>query len=162
MTPLELVLLKRAHAARLANSTGARGEALSLALNTDWQPRPKGKHLSMLLLSLRETGVDIKGSAFDALALPHPVDFADLASIRMAVREIVFIEVKTANQDRVKPGFGGFFFALTENELRAAEQLGERHLVALYNMKTGELAMTSVPEILARSRSTTWQVSVQL
>jgi len=73
-----------------------------------------------------------------------------------------FIEIKSANQSRVKPGFNGFFFALTESEISAADQLKERHRVALYNKVTGEVLLTSVTEILARAKSSTWQVSVQL
>ena len=73
-----------------------------------------------------------------------------------------FVEIKSANQARVKPGFSGFFFALTESEIVAAEALGKRHLVALYNKLTGELCLTSVPEILARAKSSNWQLSVQL
>jgi hypothetical protein len=34
--------------------------------------------------------------------------------------------------------------------------------VALYSRTTGQYLLTSVPEILARARSTTWQLSVQL
>lgn len=104
----------------------------------------------------------IKGSSFDAIAMPYPIDFADPAAVRSALGEMVFIEIKTANQARTKEGFAGFFFALTESEIAAAEALKERHRVALYNKLTTELLMTSIPEILARARSTTWQLSVQL
>ena len=76
--------------------------------------------------------------------------------------QTVFIEIKTANQPRVKPEFAGFFFALTETEILVAEQLGGRHKVDLYNNLTGELLLTTVSEILGRSRSTNWQVSGQL
>jgi hypothetical protein len=76
--------------------------------------------------------------------------------------QTVFIEIKTANQPRVKPEFAGFLFALTEAEILAAEKLGGRHKVVLYNNLTGELLLTIVSEILGRSRSTNWQASVQL
>ena len=67
-----------------------------------------------------------------------------------------------ANQTRVQPGFKGFFFALTESEIAAAERLGSRHRVALFNNSTGELLITSVPEIISRAKSMNWQLSVQL
>jgi hypothetical protein len=75
---------------------------------------------------------------------------------------MTFIEIKAATQTRVKEGFAGFFFALTEGEIAAADALGVQHRVALYNRISGELLLTSVPEILARSRSLNWQLSVQL
>lgn len=62
----------------------------------------------------------------------------------------------------MKPGFAGFFFALTEGEMAAAEALGSRHRVALFNKLTGELKLSSVQDILARARSSNWQLSVQL
>jgi hypothetical protein len=41
----------------------------------------------------------------------------------------------------VQPGFEGFFFALTENEIAASEQLGPRHRVGLFNRITGKLLL---------------------
>jgi hypothetical protein len=82
--------------------------------------------------------------------------------VRALLPQIAFIEIKTANQTRVQPGFAGFFFALTESEISAAELLGVRHRVALFNNLIGELLMSPVPDILARTRSMTWQLSVQL
>jgi len=127
-----------------------------------WISRPKGPALRSLLSALAETGVTIKASSFDALATPEPLDFADPDRLRHQLADVTFIEIKTANQARVKPGFDGFFFALTESEISAADQLGARHRVALYNNLTAELLITSVPEIIARSRSMNWQLSVQL
>ncbi|GAB3836001.1 hypothetical protein GCM10028821_33690 [Hymenobacter jeollabukensis] len=75
---------------------------------------------------------------------------------------MVFIEIKTANQARVKDDFSGFFFALTESEIAAAEALGTRHRVALFNNITGAALLTSVADIMARAKSSSWQVSVQL
>lgn len=93
------------------------------------------------------------GSRFDTPCVSRP-------AIHPAA--VKLIEIKSASQARVKPGFAGFFFALTEGEIVAAEALGSRHRVALYNKLTGELQLTSVPEILARARSSNWQLSVQL
>lgn len=130
----------------------------------DWVPRPTKDDLQVLLAALRETGIAIKGTSFDAISLSisTTVDFADLEAVRAALPFMTFIEIKTAGQARVGHDFSGFFFALTESEIAAAEALGERHKVALYNKRTDNLMMTSVPEILARAKSTTWQVSVQI
>jgi len=162
MTPLEVIRTKRAHLARLANQGGAAGEQAALLSMNHWISRPKGPALRVLLTALAETGVAIKASSFDALATSEPLDFATPARLREQLSGVTFIEIKTANQARVKPGFDGFFFALTESEISAADQLGSRHRVALYNNLTAELLITSVPDIIARSRSMNWQLSVQL
>jgi hypothetical protein len=164
MTPLELIEAKRRHLARLANQHGAAGESAALVDMANWLPRPRGFGLKVLLQALKDTGVLIKGSSFDAVSVPasSALDFSDPVEVRATLDQMVFIEIKTANQARVGPDFAGFFFALTEAEIAAAEVLGDRHRVALYNNQTGMLLLTSVPEILARARSTNWQVSVQL
>ena len=160
----ELIDMKRAHAERLANQGAAAGEVDVLAQNSNFLARPKGSALALLMEALRETGVVIKKSSFDAIALPvgTVVDFANLSSIKAALSEMTFIEVKTANQQRVRVDFSGFFFAFTEGELTASEILGHRHRVMLLNKATGGMLLTSVPELLARARSTNWQVSIQL
>lgn len=56
----------------------------------------------------------------------------------------------------------GTHFALTEAEIQTADPLGDRRHLALFNKLTGALLLTSVLDILSRSRSTNWQVSVQL
>ncbi|WP_181242603.1 hypothetical protein [Caulobacter vibrioides] len=162
MDLFEIIAQKRAHLQRLANTNGALGEQGAVFAMQTWLPRPKGVALKALLAALAETGIHIRPSSFDAIAAPAPVDFHDQERLRAQLSDLVFIEIKTANQTRVKPGFAGFFFALTEGEIAAAEALGSRHRVALFNNQTGELLLTSVPEILGRSRSTNWQVSVQL
>jgi hypothetical protein len=106
--------------------------------------------------------VTIKASSFDALAASEPLDFTNLERLRRQIGDVTFIEIKAANQPRVQPGFAGFFFALTESEISAADQLGPRHRLALFNNLSGELLITSVPDIIARSRSMNWQLSVQL
>jgi hypothetical protein len=164
MTPLELIQSKRAHVARLANQRGAAGEQASIEDMEHWVARPSGAALKILLEELRALGKEIKRSSFDALHIPNnsELNFLDPEAVRLALPTIDFIEIKTANQARVKPGFSGFFFALTESEIAASEALGPRHRVALYNKATSELQLTSVPEILARAKSSTWQLSVQL
>lgn len=162
LTPLEVITAKRAHLARLANESGAAGEQAALLTMEHWTSRPKGTALRLLLATLAETGVTIKASSFDALAAPEPLDFTEPDRLRRQIASVTFIEIKTANQARVQPGFAGFFFALTESEISAADQLGPRHRVALFNNLSGELLITSVPEIIARSRSMNWQLSVQL
>jgi hypothetical protein len=162
LNPVEVIAAKRAHLARLANQSGAAGELEARLAMEDWVARPKGTGLRVLLDALSETGISIKASSFDALAVPQTIDFTDSALVRALLPQITFIEIKTANQARVQSGFGGFFFALTESEITAAELLGPRHRVALFNKRTGELLMSSVPEIISRTRSMTWQLSVQL
>jgi hypothetical protein len=162
MNAIDLIRAKRVHLSRLANERGAAGETTLLASAENWTGRPKGPALHLLLTELSHKGFVIKSSSFDAIAGAGEVDFYSADSIRAALDGMVFIEIKTSNQPRVKAGFQGFFFALTESEIAAADQLGAQHKVALFNRLTGELLITSVPEILNRSKSLNWQVSVQL
>jgi hypothetical protein len=164
MTPLELVKSKREHAARLANQRGAAGEQITLADMQHWMPRPSGMGLKVLLNELRDTGRVIKSTSFDAIHVPGiaSIDFSQALAVRAALPDMTFIEIKSASQSRVKPGFAGFFFALTEGEIAAAEVLGSKYRVALYNKLTGELQLSSVQEIITRARSSNWQLSVQL
>ncbi len=106
----------------------------------------------------------MKGSSFDVIHAPglSTLDFTNESDLCSAFPSMTFIEIKTATQPRVKPGFGGFFFALTESEITAAEILGARHRVAFFNKLTGEVLLTSVSEILAKAKSSNWQLSVQL
>ncbi|MBR7990747.1 hypothetical protein KDX04_33440 [Burkholderia cenocepacia] len=163
-SPLELIKSKRKHIDRLANQRGAAGEITALLNQGCWIARPRGKGLKILLDALRDAGINISGSSFDAIHLPiaHSLDFTDASAVKNFLPEMVFIEIKTANQSRVKSDFSGFFFALTEREIIASEILGNRHKVALFNAKTSEIQITSVPEILARAKSTNWQISIQL
>lgn len=101
-----------------------------------WISRPKGPALRSLLTTLAETGISIKPSSFDAVATPEPLDFLKPGSLRARLPHVTFIEIKTANQTRVQHGFAGFFFALTESEITAADQLGS---------VTGLLSTTTCP-----------------
>jgi hypothetical protein len=160
----ELINLRRQHLVRLGNQNGAAGEATVLAETTGYLPRPTGQAAKNLLATLSESGIVIKLASFDAIALPEGsvVDLLNVDSIRQNLTNMTFIEIKTANQARVRADFGGFFFAFTEGELLASEALGDRHKVLLVNKATGTVLLTSVPEILARAKSMNWQVSVQL
>jgi len=158
----QILEAKRRHLARLANEGGSAGETSAIAASADWVPRPRGPALRALLEVLAESGIRIKPSSFDAIATPVQVDFENRETLRELISGMIFIEIKSSSQSRVKEGFGGFFFALTESEISAADQLGAQHRVALFNRLSGEVLITSIPEILARSRSTNWQVSVQL
>lgn len=164
MNPIELIKAKNQHIQRLANQRGAAGERTALVKMSNWIPRPRGNDLKTLLTALGKTGVSIKPSSFDAIALPNPtlIDFSNPEAIEAALPDMIFIEIKTANQKRVKHDFSGFYFALTESEIAASDVLGARHRVALYNQLTDELLLTSVPEIIGRARSKNWQLSVQL
>jgi hypothetical protein len=160
----ELVGLKRQHILRLANQNGAMGEAHILSDTTRYVPRPRGRQLSNLMAALQDTGIVIKKASFDAIALPDgcSIDFSDPCSVQRHLAGMTFVEIKTANQARVRADFAGFFFAFTEGEILASEALGDRYKVLLINKTTGTVLLTSVPEILGRSKSLNWQVSVQL
>lgn len=108
---LDIIKSKRTHVVRLANRNGAEGEIFLAEKMADWLPRPKGKALQVLLSALRESGIIIKRSSFDAIALPsyYQIDFSDLLQVKAALPLMNFIEIKSANQSRVKPGFEGFF-----------------------------------------------------
>lgn len=162
MTPLELIMARQRHLNRFASEGGVQGERNAILLNAAWTPRPKGEQLRILLDALLRIGKPIKASSFDALAVPDCVNLSDPTSVEAHLTEITFIEIKTANQPRVKPGFRGFFFALTENEIAASAALGNQHCVALFNSITNEIMLTSVAEIVNRSSSRTWQLSLQL
>lgn len=162
MDLIEVITAKRAHIDRMAAQSGAEGELRAITATDNWMPRPKGVGLKVLLAELVAVGITIKGSSFDAISCSKLVDFLDPLDVRNALDEMSFIEIKTANQPRIKQGFEGFFFAVTENEIAAAHQLGPRHLVALFNKISGEIMLTSIPEILARAKSMTWQLSLQL
>jgi hypothetical protein len=164
MKPIEFIEARKKHLERLANTRGSEGETLAIESMENWVPRPRGKELKILLESLKSNGINIKSSSFDAISLPSSttIDFSDQETVIRLLPSMVFIEIKTANQARVKPDFTGFFFALTESEISAAEALGARHKVALFNKKTGSIWLTTVSDILAKAKSTNWQVSVQL
>ena len=157
LNPIDLIKAKRQQVLRLANQRGAAGEVSALSTGNSWIPRPKGSRLRMLLAALSKTGVVIKGSGFDAIVLPsgESLNFDDPEVLDKLLPKMVFVEIKTATQVRVKPDFSGFYFALTESEIAASEALGSRHQVALYNQLTGELMITSIPEILARANPKT-------
>jgi len=81
----------------------------------------------------------------------------------MAVKNLKFIELKSCNQKRVAtPDFKGYFFAITENEMKAAQLLGDRHMVVLHNKKTGDKLVPSVYELINRASNKNWQMSITL
>lgn len=164
MDPVELIRARRVHLARLAATHGTGGERDAVGLAQTWVPKPKGRGMKILMQALEAAGTPIKPSSFDAIHVREglSVDFADCESVCRALGGMVFVEIKTADQDRVKDDFCGFFFALTESEIDAATKLGTRHCVALYNRRTSKMLLTSVPELLSRARSTTMQLSIQL
>jgi hypothetical protein len=159
-----LIAIKREHLKRLANQKGADGERVVIDENSRLIARPTGKALKALLAALAETGIVIRKSSFDAIYLPEDVPLGKFEGVELkrAVSKMTFVEIKTANQSRVRPDFSGYFFALTEGEIQAAEVLGERHKVVLFNKLTNVSLLTSIPDLLARARSTNWQVSIQL
>jgi hypothetical protein len=164
MGPVDLLRLRREHIDRLAATSGAAGETAAASVAATWVPRPKGADLKRLIATLADKDIKIQGSSFDFIAVPEGVvlDLQQTESIRAVLPRLTFIEVKTANSARVLPGFKNFFFALTEKEILASEALGSQHVVVLFNRATAEMLYTSVRAILSQSRSTNWQVSVQL
>ena len=151
MNPFEMIEAKRQHLARLTNQRGASGEVSVLLEMEHWVTRPRGIGLKVLLAALAESGVVIKGSSFDAIALPdgESVDFTDPIAVQTMLPKITFIEIKTANQERVREGFTGFFFALTEAEIAASEALVL--LCHKSKRKFTELQCGQCPSALARA-----------
>lgn len=166
MNILDLIKSKRAHAARFSSENGISGERSLLNLQASWVERPKGKEMKNLLAALKEVdGIEIKRTSFDFITAPEGViiDFKDITALRNIVTSLVFIEVKSCNQEPVtRPDFKNFFFAITENEMHAAEVLGARHKVFFYNKRTDDVLETSVSEILSRASSKNWQLSITL
>jgi len=99
--------LKREHLQRLASAKSAAGEVAVVQANAQWIRRPKGAGLQAILLALRARGISIKPSSFDAIVVPAllEVDFSNQASVSAALPHLLFVEIKTANQLRVKSGF---------------------------------------------------------
>ena len=160
---MNIIKNKKIHKARFSNKNGSNSEQILIEKN-NWLPRPKGKDLKLLLKLLSKSGAKIKPSSFDAIYYPkkRKINFNDESSLQAILEELIFIEIKSANQDRVKDDFTGYFFAITENEINAAKKLGDRHKVVLYNRKTEKLHLTSVSELIARAKSKSWQLSIQL
>ena len=164
MDIIDILQLRKEHVDRLSSTSGSQGENLAIQTKQQWIERPKAKELNNLLSLLSDCGINIKRTSFDAIELPEGVsiNFSCLNSIKANLSLMNFIEIKTTNKESVKEDFTGYFFAFTEAELHAAEQLGERYKVALVNKRTENIVMSSIPELLARAKSMNWQVSVQL
>jgi len=90
------------------------------------------------------------------------VDFSNVESLQASIGELIFVEIKTTKKESVKDDFSGYFFALSEGEIAASEALGERYQVILYNYVQKKYLKTTVADILSRSKSRTWQLSLQL
>jgi len=163
---LKLIESKKAHIARYSVENGILGERSLLDSEVLWIKRPKGKEMKNLLTALKQfENIEIKASSFDFISIPENinVDFMDISSLSAILKSITFIELKTCNQKRVTtPDFKNFFFAITENEIIASELLGDRHKVVLHNKITGHKLITTIPEIINRSNSKNWQLSVSL
>lgn len=64
---------RREHLDRFANTRGSAGERTVLNEQSEWLPRPNGKARDNLMEALKSSGVQIKPSSFDAIALPPGV-----------------------------------------------------------------------------------------
>jgi len=97
---MQIIGDKRVHVERLGNKNGAVGEVFVLGEMTEWVRRPRGKDLQILLSLLRETGISIKPTSFDAIALParYKLDFLDPLSLVEALPLMYFVEIKCSNQ----------------------------------------------------------------
>ena len=86
----------------------------------DWLPRPKGKDMGVLLDCLRNTGTLIKRSSFDAIALPKyiKVDFKDSEQVKRNLPDMIFISIKTVNQDGLAAIFQAPFSPLPKVKLQ--------------------------------------------
>jgi hypothetical protein len=119
-----LLAIKREHLKRLTNERGAAGEQQVLTDNAHFMARPSGKTLNAILAALAETGIKIKKTSFDAIYIADVdsimIHLLNPAEMREAVKKMTFIEIKTANQARVRADFSGYFFAFTEGEIQAA------------------------------------------
>jgi len=164
LTLHELISLKKQHADRLANQSSAAGESELLDEIASMIPRPKGKTLKVILKALANKGINIKGTSFDAIIVPDgiDVDFSNVESLQASIGELIFVEIKTTKKESVKDDFSGYFFALSEGEIAASEALEERYQVILYNYVQKKYLKTTVADILSRSKSRTWQLSLQL
>jgi hypothetical protein len=125
----ELLTSKKQHLARLSAMNGASGEVAALKGMPSGIARPKGVAWKALYEALVRSGISIRSSSFDFIILPSDttIDFKSPESLDAMLPHMIFVEVRTSNQSRVKASFGGFIFALTESEIAAAEQLGDRH-----------------------------------
>ncbi len=164
MRPIELLRSKKEHLPRFANQRGASGETAALGNKEDWLPRPKGLGMKVLLAVLRDAGKEIKKTSFDAIGFstPRTIDFCDRAAVQEALPDMVFLEIKTTDKEDVDENFSGHYFSITENEIAASEALGDQYRVVLFHKSTELMRMISVSEILARAKSMSWQVSVQI
>jgi len=150
---------------RFASTSCATGAVVAPSDMARWMARPKGNGLKVLLAALRESGVLIKGSSFDAISLPDAsvVDFSDAAQVKSALPGPCAWSRSRPPQSRVQPGLSGFFIALTAREIVAAEALGPRHLwPCATQTHRGAATNTSPPAILARTEPSNGQLSVQL
>ena len=146
-------------------TTGARGE--KRATGGQRRPRPKGEGLRIVLEAMADIGFeDIPPTGFDAIDVPleagEDFTFLSRTQVRRWCDQFVFVEVKTCTQDRADGGFGKFLFTIPVSELRAAEILGDRFIMVLYNQNTGQTLETSAEALLARASSTNWVLQIQL
>lgn len=101
-------------------------------------------------------GLPVPGQAFDAVStheLDEPLDFKDTRRLREQCRQLVLLEVKATNRVAVPRDFTGFFFAITTGELLAAQKLGERYRFALVHLVHREVRLSSLRELMRRTKA---------
>lgn len=150
------------------NTTGARGERRIVQVHPHRVKRPNGHGLQFLLNAMADIGYpDIPPTGFDAVDIPQEAHeggftFSSNRMVREWCEHFRFVEVKTCTQERADDGFGRFLFGFPYAEIRAAEILGDRYIVVLYNSLTGQIRESSLPDLLGRASSKAWQLTVQL
>lgn len=160
---------KKPHQNRSSTTSGIAGEKELLEKHPDWVSRPTGQGMKNLLCALsEELNINIKGTSFDFLSREKldkntKLNFKSIEDLKEIVRLLVFVEVKTTKRDNIKsPDFKGYFFGITENEISAANQLGDSYVFYLYHRKKHWLLKTSLQEILNRATSLNRTISVNL
>lgn len=169
MTLTEIVDLAKKVSSRQRgkNNAGSGAAAEKKALETfSWSRRPIGKEMINLLAVLHQNRKFIDPTSFDALTTKNgeEINFKSVDALSEIFDSLIFIEIKSGNQERLKEDFTDFFFALTYKEIQAALILEKQHMVVLLNTKPGKenILYTNVTALLERATSMNWQLSIQL
>ncbi|MDQ8048082.1 hypothetical protein [Luteibacter sp.] len=113
---LDALLEKVAEAKRLGSvnsASGALGEELAIYKH-GWTRRPVGKEMANLLAALKQNGIDIQRTSFDALLVPDDVELelGTLYGLAERIKKATFIEIKSARRKNMPADFTEFFLPL--------------------------------------------------
>ncbi|EPR44201.1 hypothetical protein dsx2_1796 [Desulfovibrio sp. X2] len=143
-----------AHRAIRTQAPGSRRAAEVTALEAlGCIPKPKGQGLENLLAIAGKGKVGKR--AFDGLLLPRGlvIDYNDKAAIKTHRTNIIFIEVKTTGREGIGMDFQGFYFSMSDNEMKAAKALGKRYRFAFHNRRTGQTMLLTYAQLMRRVRA---------